>query len=82
MFLRSKASGVVAGLEVALRVFTILDPEMKINCHFKDGDAELFFLCVSALHNFFKDYVSHSHQRFCFHIFRGYSIAAVIELLQ
>ena len=34
----AKASGVVAGLEVALRVFTILDPEMKINCHFKDGD--------------------------------------------
>ena len=34
----SKASGVVAGLEVALRVFTILDPEMKITCRFKDGD--------------------------------------------
>ncbi len=34
----SKASGVVAGLEVALRVFTILDPEMKITCYFKDGD--------------------------------------------
>ena len=34
----AKASGVVAGLEVALRVFTILDPEMKITCHLKDGD--------------------------------------------
>lgn len=34
----AKASGVVAGLEVALRVFTILDPDMKIECHFKDGD--------------------------------------------
>lgn len=34
----AKASGVVAGLEVALRVFTILDPEMKIKCFFKDGD--------------------------------------------
>ncbi len=35
----AKASGVVAGLEIALRVFTILDPDMKIECHFKDGDA-------------------------------------------
>lgn len=35
----AKASGVVAGLEVALRVFTILDPDMKIECGFKDGDA-------------------------------------------
>ena len=34
----AKASGVVAGLEVALRVFTILDPDMKIECSFKDGD--------------------------------------------
>lgn len=34
----AKASGVVAGLEVALRVFTILDDSMKITCHFKDGD--------------------------------------------
>ncbi len=34
----AKASGVVAGLEVALRVFTILDPDMKIECKFKDGD--------------------------------------------
>jgi len=34
----AKASGVVAGLEVALRVFTILDPDMKIECRFKDGD--------------------------------------------
>ncbi|MBQ9948892.1 MAG: carboxylating nicotinate-nucleotide diphosphorylase [Oscillospiraceae bacterium] len=37
-YFQAKASGVVAGLEVALRVFTILDPEMKIECHFKDGD--------------------------------------------
>lgn len=35
----AKASGVVAGLEIALRVFTILDADMKIECHFKDGDA-------------------------------------------
>ena len=34
----AKASGVVAGLEVALRVFTILDPDMKIECSLKDGD--------------------------------------------
>lgn len=34
----AKASGVIAGLEVALRVFTMLDPDMKIDCHFKDGD--------------------------------------------
>ena len=34
----AKASGVVAGLEVGLRVFTILDPDMKIECSFKDGD--------------------------------------------
>lgn len=34
----AKASGVIAGLDVALRVFTMLDPEMKIECKFKDGD--------------------------------------------
>lgn len=34
----AKASGVIAGLEVALRVFTMLDPDMKIECRFKDGD--------------------------------------------
>lgn len=34
----AKASGVIAGLDVALRVFTMLDPDMKINCRFKDGD--------------------------------------------
>ncbi len=34
----AKASGIVAGLEVALRVFTMLDPEMKIECKFNDGD--------------------------------------------
>lgn len=37
-YFMAKATGVVAGLEVALRGFTILDPEMKIACHFKDGD--------------------------------------------
>lgn len=37
-YFQAKASGVVAGLEVALRVFTILDPDMKIACSFKDGD--------------------------------------------
>lgn len=37
-YFQAKASGVVAGLEIALRVFTILDPDMKIDCHFKDGD--------------------------------------------
>lgn len=35
----AKASGVIAGLDVALRVFTMLDPDMKIDCRFKDGDA-------------------------------------------
>lgn len=34
----AKASGVIAGLDVALRVFTMLDPDMKIDCRFKDGD--------------------------------------------
>lgn len=34
----AKASGVIAGLDVALRVFTMLDPETKIDCRFKDGD--------------------------------------------
>lgn len=34
----AKASGVIAGLDVALRVFTMLDPDMKIECSFKDGD--------------------------------------------
>lgn len=37
-YFQAKASGVIAGLEVALRVFTILDPEMKIECSFRDGD--------------------------------------------
>ncbi|MGN0700229.1 MAG: carboxylating nicotinate-nucleotide diphosphorylase [Oscillospiraceae bacterium] len=37
-YFMAKASGVVAGLEVALRVFTILDPDMRISCYFKDGD--------------------------------------------
>lgn len=34
----AKASGVIAGLDVSLRVFTMLDPDMKIECKFKDGD--------------------------------------------
>ena len=34
----AKASGVVAGLDVALRVFQLLDDTVKITCHFKDGD--------------------------------------------
>lgn len=37
-YFMSKADGVVAGLEIALRVFTMLDPEMTIECFFKDGD--------------------------------------------
>ncbi len=37
-YFMAKADGVLAGLEVALRVFTILDPEMKTECFFKDGD--------------------------------------------
>lgn len=35
----SKADGVLAGLDVALRVFSLLDPEVKITRHFRDGDA-------------------------------------------
>lgn len=34
----AKASGVVAGLDVALRVFTLLDDTVEITRHFKDGD--------------------------------------------
>ncbi len=37
-YFMAKADGVLAGLEIALRVFTILDPEMKIECLKKDGD--------------------------------------------
>lgn len=37
-YFMAKADGVLAGLEAALRVFTILDPQMKIECFFKDGD--------------------------------------------
>lgn len=37
-YFAAKASGVIAGLDVALRVFTMLDPDMKIDCRFKDGD--------------------------------------------
>lgn len=34
----AKADGILAGIEIALRVFTILDPEMKIEVLKKDGD--------------------------------------------
>ncbi len=34
----SKADGVLAGLDVALRVFTLLDDDIEIRCYFKDGD--------------------------------------------
>ena len=34
----AKASGVVAGLDVALRVFELLDGKIAITRHFKDGD--------------------------------------------
>ncbi len=37
-YFMAKADGVLAGIEVALRVFTILDPDMKIECLKKDGD--------------------------------------------
>ena len=35
----AKASGVVAGLDVALRVFELLDSSIEITRHFSDGDA-------------------------------------------
>lgn len=38
-YFMAKATGVVAGLEVALRVFTMLDPTIEIERFFKDGDA-------------------------------------------
>ena len=34
----AKDDGILAGIEVALRVFTILDPELKIELLKKDGD--------------------------------------------
>lgn len=34
----SKAEGVLCGLEIAERVFTILDPEIQITNHIKDGE--------------------------------------------
>ena len=37
-YFMSKADGVLAGIEIALRVFTLLDPEMKIELLKKDGD--------------------------------------------
>ena len=37
-YFMAKADGVLAGIDIALRVFTILDPEMKIELFKKDGD--------------------------------------------
>ncbi|MCH5208795.1 MAG: carboxylating nicotinate-nucleotide diphosphorylase [Oscillospiraceae bacterium] len=37
-YFMAKADGVLAGIEIALRVFTIIDPEMKIELFKKDGD--------------------------------------------
>ncbi len=34
----SKASGVLCGIEVAMRVFTLLDPDVKYTLYKKDGD--------------------------------------------
>lgn len=34
----AKASGIIAGLDVALRVFELLDDTVEIKRHFKDGD--------------------------------------------
>lgn len=38
-YFAAKATGVIAGLDVALRVFELLDGEIEIVRHFKDGDA-------------------------------------------
>lgn len=35
----AKADGVIAGLEIALRVFTLLDERTSFDCAFHDGDA-------------------------------------------
>ena len=35
----SKADGVLAGIDVAMRVFTLLDDTIEMNIHFKDSDA-------------------------------------------
>lgn len=35
----SKAEGVLCGIEVAMRVFTLLDPEVQFTLYKKDGDA-------------------------------------------
>ncbi|MCH5195067.1 MAG: carboxylating nicotinate-nucleotide diphosphorylase [Oscillospiraceae bacterium] len=37
-YFMAKADGVLAGIEIALRVFTLLDPEMKIELFKKDGN--------------------------------------------
>ena len=34
----SKAAGVLCGIEVALRVFELLDPDVKFEVYKKDGD--------------------------------------------
>ena len=34
----SKADGVLAGIDVAMRVFTLLDDTIEMNIHFKDGE--------------------------------------------
>ncbi len=36
-YLEAKASGVVAGLDIAVRVFTMLDPDISVQCTLKDG---------------------------------------------
>lgn len=37
-YLVSKADGVLAGIDVAMRVFTMLDDTIEMNIHFADGD--------------------------------------------
>lgn len=36
-YLQAKADGVVAGLDIAARVFTLLDPDIGVDFHVKDG---------------------------------------------
>lgn len=38
-YFAAKADGVLAGLDVSLRVFELLDPAVRITRHFRDGDA-------------------------------------------
>lgn len=37
-YLQAKADGVVAGLDIAARVFTLLDPDISVDFHVKDGE--------------------------------------------